>query len=74
MLDTVRNKINECMEDDTDFSSYFNDYVMAIQDMDIDNEILPIVKIQSTEYLAAELKLQRQIKRRRKKYADDMSQ
>lgn len=73
MLDAVRNKIDSCMEDETDFASFFDDYVLQIQDMDIENEILPIVKIQSTEYLAAELKLQRQLNRRRKKYANDMS-
>lgn len=74
MLDTVRDIISNINSQDIPFSSFYNTYVMKIQDMDIDNEILPLIKQQSTEYLDIQKKLLRQRNRSRKKFAHDMSQ
>lgn len=74
MLDIIKNSISNIDKEDIPFSKFYDNYVMKIQDMDIDNEILPLIKQQSTEYLDIQKKLLRQRNRSRKKFAHDMSQ
>lgn len=63
MLDSIKHRLSDAENDTRSFSDMYNDYVMQIQDMDIDNEILPLIKKESTECIQLQMKLMR--KRRR---------
>lgn len=72
MLDTVKSAVSKRIESSEDFSEFYNEYLMKIQDMDIDNEILPLIKRETTEYVAAQKKLERLRKRTRRKMFSDI--
>lgn len=63
MLETVKKSIKDAMSDDTSFARFYDSYVMKIQDMDIDNEILPLIRKESTECVKLQAKLLRKRKR-----------
>ena len=65
MLSSVKSTLSEFAANDVPFSAFYDDYVCKIQDMDIDNEILPLIKQESTKYLAEQRKLARLRKRRK---------
>lgn len=67
MLNHIAKDIQEAISDDKSFSSMYNDYVCDIQDMDIDNELLPLIKRESTEVIKFQKKLERAKKRSRRK-------
>lgn len=71
MLNTVQRAIQEAMHTDVSFAQKYIDYTCAIQDMDIDNEILPLIKQESTEYVSLQKKLARARKRNLRKTAVD---
>lgn len=62
MLSHIKNDLQDSIEDATDFSHMYSMYVFNIQDMDIENEILPLIKRESTEAV----KLQKRFERSRK--------
>lgn len=72
MLDTIKSAVSKRLESPEDFSTFYNEYLMKIQDMDIDNEILPLIKRETTEYVAAQKKLERLRKRTRRKMFSDI--
>ena len=72
MLDTIESAVSKRLESSEDFSTFYNEYLMKIQDMDIDNEILPLIKRETTEYVAAQKKLERLRKRTRRKMFSDI--
>lgn len=59
MLDNVIKEIQFALKDSTKFSTFYDNYCMEIQDMDLENEILPLIKRESTDYLSFERKLER---------------
>lgn len=71
MLDHIRRDIRQSVNDSTSFSDYFMKYVCYIQDMDIDNEILPLIKKESTEVVKFQKRLERSKKRSRRKITID---
>lgn len=72
MLDTIKSAVSKSLESTEDFSTFYNEYLMKIQDMDIDNEILPLIKRETTEYVAAQKKIERLRKRTRRKMFSDI--
>lgn len=71
MLNTVQSVIQQAMHTNVSFAQMYIDYTCAIQDMDIDNEILPLIKQESTEYVSLQKKLARARKRNLRKTAVD---
>lgn len=71
MLNTVQSAIQQAMSTNVSFAQKYIDYTCAIQDMDIDNEILPLIKQESTEYVSLQKKLARARKRNLRKTAVD---
>ena len=59
MLDNVKQALDNALSDSTKFSAFYDNYCMKIQDMDLENEILPLIKRESTDYLSFERKLER---------------
>lgn len=59
MLNVVRDEINRQLESDVSFERMYDQYVSVVQDMDLENEILPLIKRESTEYVAFIRKLER---------------
>ena len=59
MLNVVREKIRSQLESDVSFEQMYDRYVSEVQDMDLENEILPLIKRESTEYVAFVRKLER---------------
>ena len=71
MLNTVQSAIQQAMDTNVSFAQMYIDYTCKIQDMDIDNEILPLIKQESTEYVSLQKKLARARKRNLRKTAVD---
>ena len=71
MLDHIKRDIRQSVNNSTPFSDYFMQYVCTIQDMDIDNEILPLIKKESTEVVKFQKRLERSKKRSRRKITID---
>lgn len=71
MLNTVQKAIQQAMNTNVSFAQKYIDYTCAIQDMDIDNEILPLIKQESTEYVSLQKKLARARNRNLRKTAVD---
>ena len=59
MLNVVREEIRSQLESDVSFEQMYDLYVSDVQDMDLENEILPLIKRESTEYVAFVRKLER---------------
>lgn len=59
MLNVVREEIRSQLESDVSFEQMYDRYVSDVQDMDLENEILPLIKRESTEYVAFVRKLER---------------
>ena len=59
MLNVVREEVRKQLESDVSFESMYDRYVSDVQDMDLENEILPLIKRESTEYVALVRKLER---------------
>lgn len=72
MLNHIKQDIQDEIEDKTSFSSFYTTYVCAIQDMDLENEILPLIKKQSTEFIKFKNKVQRSRKRTLRKMEIDI--
>lgn len=62
MLSHIKEDLQDSTADETKFSDMYSMYVFDIQDMDIENEILPLIKRESTEAV----KLQKRFERSRK--------
>ena len=71
MLNTVSRCIDKYEYNDKDFQDMYNEYVMQIQDMDIENELLPLIKNRTTEFLKFQKKLLRERNKARKKIGID---
>lgn len=71
MLSVVLSCIQQAKASDVSFAQMYTDYTCKIQDMDIDNEILPLIKRESTEYVSMQRKLARARKRSLRKTASD---
>lgn len=74
MLNVIKRVISKELKDTRDFPTFYQDYVSSVQDMDIDNEIMPLIRKQSTEYIRAQQKIYRKKDRLRKKVINDISQ
>lgn len=59
MLNVVREEIRSQLESNVSFEQMYDRYVSDVQDMDLENEILPLIKRESTEYVAFVRKLER---------------
>ena len=71
MLNTVLKAINEEMESTETFQQMYDAYVIKIQDMDLENEILPLIKRETTDYVKFVKKLERSRKKAMKKVTFD---
>lgn len=71
MLNTVIKAINEEMESTETFQQMYDAYVIKIQDMDLENEILPLIKRETTDYVKFVKKLERSRKKAMKKVTVD---
>lgn len=67
MLNSVRSTLSSELSDTSSFADYYTSYVMKVQDEDIENEILPLIKHESTEYVGFVRKMERSRKRARRK-------
>lgn len=67
MLNSIRQRIDAEASDSTSFSDFYTSYVLKVQDDDIENEILPLIKHESTEYVNFVRKMERSKKRARRK-------
>ena len=59
------------MESDETFQQMYDAYVLKIQDMDLENEILPLIKRETTDYVKFVKKLERSRKKAMKKVTVD---
>lgn len=71
MLDHVRRDLLQARESNETFMDMYNSYVCEVQDMDLENEILPLIKRESTEVVKFQKKLERARKRSRRKICID---
>lgn len=71
MLNTVLETLNREMESNETFQDMYDSYVMKIQDMDLENEILPLIKRETTDYVKFVKKLERSRKKAMKKVTVD---
>ena len=71
MLNTVLKCIKTEMESDETFQQMYDAYVLKIQDMDLENEILPLIKRETTDYIKFVKKLDRSRKKAMKKVTVD---
>lgn len=71
MLNTVLETLNKEMESSETFQEMYDGYVMKIQDMDLENEILPLIKRETTDYVKFVKKLERSRKKAMKKVTVD---
>ena len=71
MLNTVLKCIKTEMESDETFQQMYDAYVLKIQDMDLENEILPLIKRETTDYVKFVKKLERSRKKAMKKVTVD---
>lgn len=71
MLNTVLETLNREMESNETFQDMYDSYVMKIQDMDLENEILPLIKRETTGYVKFVKKLERSRKKAMKKVTVD---
>lgn len=67
MLDNVSSYINDVSNISDDFEPYFINYINKVQDMDIENEILPLIKDKTTTYLTKLRRLDLATRKRREK-------
>lgn len=59
MLNVVQEEVRKQLKSDVSFEQMYDQYVSDVQDMDLENEILPLIKRESTEYVAFVRKLER---------------
>lgn len=71
MLNHVKSDIQSAIESDDTFLDMYNRYVCKVQDMDIENELLPLIKKESTEVVKFQKKLERSKKRSIRKMSFD---
>lgn len=71
MLNHVKSDIQSAIESNDTFLDMYNRYVCKVQDMDIENELLPLIKKESTEVVKFQKKLERSKKRSIRKMSFD---
>lgn len=71
MLNHVKSDVLNAMESNDTFLDVYNRYVCQVQDMDIENELLPLIKKESTEVVKFQKKLERSKKRSIRKMSFD---
>ena len=71
MLNHVKSDVLSAMESNDTFLDVYNRYVCQVQDMDIENELLPLIKKESTEVVKFQKKLERSKKRSIRKMSFD---